>query len=59
MNINLRKLIVKVLITWVKPMESEIHNKSWTNFLNLFNDSPIISNDGTVKSNRIYSFIFI
>ena len=50
---------VKILITWAKPMESEINSKTWNNFLNLFNDSPIISNHGTVKFNRIYSFILI
>ena len=50
---------VKILITWAKPMESAINNKSWNNFMNLFNDSPIISKNDTVKSNRFYSFILI
>ena len=40
---------VKILITWAKPMESAINNKSWNNFLSLFNESPIISNHGTVN----------
>ena len=50
---------VKILISRVKPMESGIHSKSWHKFVNLFNDSPIISKNGTVKSNKLYCFILI
>ena len=40
-------------------MESAINNKSWNNFMNLFNDSPIISKNDISSSIKHLFFNFL